>query len=90
MEVVLGRWTRRIPVFLAFQVLMASREHWSSLHPDDRRRAAELLRKTKGDPRRLSPEERQEVRQLARRLEVGRFARNVGPIAWRGRRGGRH
>ena len=90
MDVVLGRWTRRIPVFLAFQVLMASREHWSSLDPVDRTRAAELLKKTKGDPRRLTPDERQEVRQLARRLEVGRFARNVGPIAWRGRRGRRH
>jgi hypothetical protein len=89
-DLVLGRWTRRIPVFLAFQVLMASREHWSSLDPADRRRATELLKKTKGDPRRLTPGERQEIRQLARRLEVGRFARKVGPIAWRGRRGRGH
>jgi len=83
-------FTRRIPFFLAFQVLMASREHWNSLSPVDRRRARDLLAKSKGDPRRLTPQERTEVRHLMRRLEVGRFARAVGPIAVKGRRKRRH
>jgi hypothetical protein len=82
--------TRRIPFMLALQLLMAGREHWNTLDPRDRRRAAELLRKSKGDPRRLSAHERSEVRELARRLELGRLARAVAPIAWRGRRGRRH
>jgi hypothetical protein len=82
----LSRLTRRIPLMLALQLLMAGREHWNTLDPRDRRRAAELLRKSKGDPRRLSPRERGEVRDLARRLELGRLTRSVAPIAWRGRR----
>ena len=81
---------RRLPLILAFEVLMASREHWNSLNPADRRRAAELFRKSKGDPRRLTPQERAEARELLRRLEVTRFARAVGPIAWKGRRRARH
>jgi hypothetical protein len=80
------RFTRRIPMFLAFQLLMASREHWNSLDPADRRRAADLLRRSKGDPRRLTADERHQARELLRHLEVARFVRAVGPIAWRGRR----
>jgi hypothetical protein len=78
--------TRRIPLFLAFELLMASREHWNSLDPRDRARATELLRSSKGDPRRLTSGERDEARELLRRLEVVRFARHVGPIALKGRR----
>jgi hypothetical protein len=82
----LRRFTGKIPMFLAFQLLMASREHWNSLNPVDRRRALDLLRKSHGDPRQLSPDERREARELLRRLEMGRYARRVGPIAWKGRR----
>ena len=78
--------TRRIPFMIALELLMAGREHWNMLDPRDRRRATELLRKSHGDPRRLSPQERREVRELARRLELGRLARSMAPIAWRGRR----
>jgi hypothetical protein len=78
--------TRRVPFMIALQLLMAGREHWNTLDPRDRHRAAELLRKSHGDPRRLSPQERKEVRELARRLEIGRLARSIAPIAWRGRR----
>jgi hypothetical protein len=78
--------SRKIPWLIAFEVLMASREHWGSLDPRDRRLAAELLKKSKGDPRRLTPQDRAEVRRLARNLHLGRFARSVAPIAWRGRR----
>jgi hypothetical protein len=81
--------SRRIPLLIALEVLMASREHWNELDPEDRRRAGELLRKSKGDPRRLSPEERTQVREIARNLQFGRFARRVAPIAWKGRRGRR-
>jgi len=81
---------RRVPLLIAFELLLASREHWSSLSPVDRRRARALLAKSKGDPRRLTAQERQEARELLRHLEVGRFARRVGPIAIKGRRGGRH
>jgi hypothetical protein len=85
----LRRSLRRIPVLLAFQLLMAGHEHWNRLDPRDRQRVSELLRKSKGDPRRLTPRERSEVRELARRLEFVRLARAVAPIAWKGRRGGR-
>ena len=81
--------TRRFPIMLGLQLLLAGREHWNTLDPRDRRRAGELLRKSKGDPRRLTPRERSEVRELAGRLELVRLARVVAPIAWKGRRGGR-
>ena len=80
------RMARPVPLFLAPPVLLASREHWNTLHPPDRRLAGGLRRKSKGDPRRLTPDERRQLRELVRHLEVGRFARTVAPIAWRGRR----
>ena len=42
--------TRRIPLFLAFELLMASREHWSSLDRSDRARAAALAALLEGRP----------------------------------------
>jgi hypothetical protein len=81
--------SRRIPLLIALELLMAGREHWDTLNPEDRQRAGELLKKSKGDPRRLTPDERAQVRELARRLELGRLARAIAPIAWRGRRGRR-
>ena len=53
--------------------------------PGSCHRDAALL---EGRPRRLTPGERQEVRELLRRLEVVRFARHVGPIALKGRAAG--
>ena len=45
--------------------------------PRERKRLAELLRRSKGDPRRLSVEERREVVRIIRRVDVTRLAREL-------------
>ncbi len=65
-------------------------EHFDEhLHPHDRKRVVELARKSKGDPRRLSTREKDDLKQIARRLELTRLGRTVGPTLLRGRRGSR-
>jgi hypothetical protein len=45
--------------------------------PRDRRRLAELVRRSKGDPRRLSTAERREVLRILRQVDVPRLSRAV-------------
>lgn len=71
-------------------LLDVARVAWSHLDehlaPEDRRRVADLARKSKGDPRRLSPRERDDLKAIAKRLELARLGRDVVPAIVRGRR----
>ncbi len=46
----------------------------------DRNRLAALLRKSKGDPRRLTAAERREVVQILRQLDVTKLGREVAAL----------
>jgi hypothetical protein len=45
--------------------------------PGDRQRLTRLVRKSKGDPRRLTASERSEILKILRRLDVQRLGRDV-------------
>jgi hypothetical protein len=47
------------------------------LPPGDRRRLTTLVRKSKGDPRRLTAAERRQVLEILKRLDVQRLGRDV-------------
>ena len=47
------------------------------LPPKERRRLGQLVRKSKGDPRRLTQNERHELLELLKRLDVQRLGRDV-------------
>jgi len=49
--------------------------------PKDRRRLGTLVRKSKGDPRRLTAAERREVLAVLRRVDVRKLGRDVAAIA---------
>ena len=49
--------------------------------PKDRRRLGTLVRKSKGDPRRLSESERHELLAILRRVDVQRLGRDVAAVA---------
>jgi hypothetical protein len=70
----------------AAQVALAVREHWGEIPVDRRHRLAALVRQSKGNPKRLSPPERAEAKELVRGLELGRLARHSARIAAVGRR----
>jgi signal transduction histidine kinase len=64
---------RRLPFFrlvALVKLALLARRHLGALTPEDRRRAAELVR----NARHLSADERKELRALALKLEPGAFA----------------
>jgi len=83
----IGRLIRPLGVAMtAGQVAWAARQHWVEIPPERRRRLRELLRQSKGDPRRLSPAQRDEMRELVRGLELARLARRAARVATLGAR----
>jgi hypothetical protein len=70
-----------------------ARTAWSHfdehLAPKDRSRLAEIVRRTRGDVRRLTPRDRDDLRAIARRLELARLGRDLLPHVGRARRGRR-
>jgi hypothetical protein len=77
---------RLVPWLILFEVLRASRDHWDRLDPDDRARVSALMRRTRGNPRNLTDADRRELRDLGRRLRLGRLGLSLGSAAIIGRR----
>jgi len=69
------------PWLIVFEVLRAGREHWNQLDPNDRRTAADIMKRSKGDPRRLTPADKVELKALGRRMEIPKLAFSVGAAA---------
>jgi hypothetical protein len=83
---------RALPItwaLVAAQAALASRRHWQLLNPHERERLREIVFKSKGRPWILSPKERKELTQLARKLKLGRLGRDVTGMATGARKGGR-
>ena len=81
--------TRRLSLtwlILAGQAALATRRHLQKLEPGERRRLAEILRKSKGRPSNLGKRERDDLRRLVGKLELGRLGRDVAGIATDARR----
>jgi hypothetical protein len=80
---------RAAPWLVVYEMGRAAKDHWDHLDPRDRNRLAELVRRSKGRPQNLSRSERDELRQLVRRLELLRLGGAIGGAAIAGRRGRR-
>jgi hypothetical protein len=80
---------RLAPWLIVFEVLRAGREHWQHLDPADRRTATEIMKRSKGDPRKLSPADKAELKNLGKRMELGKMAFSMGSAAVMGKRRGR-
>jgi hypothetical protein len=68
-------------LLVAGQAALATRRHLQLLEADERRRLAEILRRSKGRPSNLGKRERDDLRRLVRKLELGRLGRDVAGIA---------
>jgi hypothetical protein len=78
---------RRVaPWLILFEVLRAGRDHWGELDPGDRARVSALMRRTRGNPRNLTVADRDELRDLGRRLRLGRLVASMAGAAVAGRR----
>ena len=77
---------RLAPWLLVFELLRAGRDHWDRLDPGDRARVGALMRRTRGNPRNLTASDRAELRDLGRRLRLGRLGVSLASAAVLGRR----
>ncbi len=77
---------RLAPWLILFEMLKAGRAHWDRLEPGDRAEVADLMRRTRGNPRNLTAADRAQLRALARRLQLGRLGASMATAAVIGRR----
>jgi len=77
---------RLAPWLIAFEILRAGRDHWDKLDPSDRARVSALMRRTHGNPRNLTSDDRRELTQLARRMRLGSLAASLVAAGVVGRR----
>jgi hypothetical protein len=77
---------RLVPWLIVFEVLRAGRDHWDRLDPGDRAEVTDLMRRTRGNPRNLTAHDRRMLRDLGRRLRLGRLGLSLGSAAIVGRR----
>jgi hypothetical protein len=64
------------------------RRRWKALSEKDRARLTQLLRESGGQPHKLAPKQRKELRALARKLDLKGIGEDLLPLL-RGGRGGR-
>jgi hypothetical protein len=71
---------RRVPWLMVFELVRLTHGHvMEHTSPDDRRRALAIVRDTKGDPRKVSAADRDELRRIAAELDLKDLARSAGP-----------
>jgi hypothetical protein len=73
-----SQWlARRLWLVAAFEIALLTRSHWRRLEPEERRRLAQLLRKSRGRPSRLSAREREEAADLLEKLNYAELGGSV-------------
>ena len=80
------RLRRIAPWLILFEMLKAGRAHWDQLEPRDRAEVADLMRRSRGNPRNLTAADRAQLRALARRLHLVRLGASLASAAVIGRR----
>ena len=72
---------RAIPWRLVLEVAtVAVNRFRDDLEPRDRSRLTDLVRRSKGDPRRLTVAERREMIAIIKRIDVQRLGRDVSAV----------
>ena len=81
---------KMLPWLLLFEAARVLRSHLTEhLTPQDRRRVIEIVRRSKGDPRRVTAQERKDLRAIAASLDLLELGRDMLPVAGRVARGGK-
>jgi hypothetical protein len=77
-----------LPWLVLFEAARTLRSHLTEhLSPQDRRRVIEVVRRSKGDPRKVTARERSDLREIARQLDLMALGRDMLPIVGRAARG---
>jgi len=78
---------RAVPWLMVFEAGRLARTHlMDATSPADRRRVIELVRQSKGMPQNLTARERDDLKRIASKVDVRKFATEAAP-AFMGARG---
>ena len=82
---------RAIPWLLLFEASRTLHSHvMDTLSPRERKRVAEILRASRGNPMHVTPSQRDELRAIAAKLDLKRVGRDLMPhVVTHARRRGR-
>ena len=77
---------KKVPWLLVFELARLTHGHlMDHTSPAERRRVMDLVRRSKGDPRKLTARERDELRAIAAKLDVKQLASALSPSVMRHR-----
>ena len=74
---------KALPWALLIDAATVLNAHWNQLKESDRDRLGALLRKSKGNPSKLTKRERDELRKIAGKFDFPGIARDLVPFARR-------
>ncbi len=79
---------RRVRWLLLFELARMTHGHIMEVtSPADRRRVMEIVKASKGDPRKISARDRDDLKRIAGQLHLGQLAMGLGPsLLGRGKR----
>ncbi len=77
---------KKVPWLLIFELARLTHGHvMDRTSPTDRRRVMDLVRRSKGDPRKLTKRERDDLRAIAEKVDVKQLAAALSPAMMRNR-----
>jgi hypothetical protein len=71
---------KAVPWFLLLEAAMVLRAHWGMLDTRDRRELSRIVKKSHGNPRNLTKNERNELARIVRRLDLITAGRKLMPL----------
>ena len=77
----LARRFRAVPWLLVLAAIQVLYDHWQRLEQTDRARVTRILRDSRGLPHRMSPKERSELVDIARRFDHIALGRDLASTA---------
>lgn len=72
---------KAVPWLLVLAAIRVLYEHWQRVEERDRRRAADILKRTRGMPHKMSQRERRDIVDIARRLDHYALGRDLANAA---------
>jgi hypothetical protein len=71
---------KAVPWLLLLEAATVLRAHWGLLDQKDRRELSRIVKKSHGNPRNLTKNERSELARIVRRLDLIRAGRRLMPL----------
>ena len=72
---------KAVPWLVVLAAIRVLYEHWQRVEERDRRRAAEILRRSKGFPHRMAQRERRDLVDIAKRVDHVALGRDLANAA---------